>query len=792
MRVPFNWLKEFTPLSVAAEELGELLTMRGLEVEGIERHEPAFADVYVGTIVDMSRHPSADKLSICSVDTGKEILPIVCGAPNVAKGLKVPVAVPGARLADGSAIAKRELRGVESSGMLCSEKELGLSDDHSGIFILPDDTATGVSLATILEIEDSVLDVNVPPNRGDLQSILGIAREAAAVCNLPLTLPPFTLAETEDLGDLVDLVVHDRQACPRYVLRLIKDISIVPAPFWMRSRITKCGMRPINSIVDVTNYVMLELGQPLHAFDYEKIGARRIEVKSAGEKLVFRTLDGIDRKIEAADVLICDGKGPVALAGVMGGENSEIGPSTRHVALESAFFDPLSIRRTARRLDLRSEASSRFEKGIDMEAVDYCSRRAMELMFRTSGGRVFRGSKEVYEKPPQRLIPLSLKRAEEIVGTRLDRGAILEALDSIGIHQAKSEADQAVFAIPSFRHDVTEYCDLIEEVARIVGYDNIPATVPVSSLLPVTRQKKDADIDSAKAYLTACGFFEMINYAFFDTKDIDNFSIEPTDERLKVLPIINPISKDLGVMRTFLTPGILENLAYNVNRGIRNARVFEIGKVFFNETEGDLPREVVHLAAASCGKEREYFWRDPFKGLDFFDLKGVLEGLFDSFNLAFEVRPTSEPFLDRGASADLFINGGKIAWIGEVNPSVLSQYDIKEKVFCAEADFDRISDLSTEERTYRPISRYPSVVRDFSFYVDDSIPTARIIETIRGVSPLVASVGVFDLFKKEVRSVSFRVVFQSYEDTLTDEAVNELQQIIIDRLKSTDGIKLRT
>ncbi|HUJ70454.1 MAG TPA: phenylalanine--tRNA ligase subunit beta, partial [Syntrophorhabdales bacterium] len=256
MRVPFNWLKEFTPLPVDAEALGELLTMRGLEVEGLERMEPAFTDVYVGTIVDISRHPSADKLSICSVDTGKEILPIVCGAPNVAKGLKVPVAVPGARLADNSAIAKRELRGVESFGMLCSEKELGLSDDHSGIFILPDDAAIGHSLATILEIQDTVLDVNVPPNRGDLQSILGIAREAAAIFNLKLTLPSFNLSETEDLDNLIDLVVHDRQACPRYVLRLIKDISIVPAPFWMRSRITKCGMRPINSIVDVTNYVM--------------------------------------------------------------------------------------------------------------------------------------------------------------------------------------------------------------------------------------------------------------------------------------------------------------------------------------------------------------------------------------------------------------------------------------------------------------------------------------------------------------------------------------------------------
>jgi len=792
MRVPFNWLKEFTPLPADPEGLGELLTMRGLEVEAIERIEPAFTDVYVGRIVDMARHPSADKLSVCSVDTGQEILPVVCGAPNVSKGVKVPIAVPGARLADNTPIAKRELRGIESFGMLCSEKELGLSEDHSGIFILPDDVTVGVALGSILEIQDHVLDVNVPPNRGDLQSILGMAREAAAIYGLDLTLPSFSLVETEDLDGLIDLIVHDTQACPRYVLRLIEDISIVPAPFWMRSRITKCGMRPINSVVDVTNYVMLELGQPLHAFDYERIGGKRIEVKAAREKLIFRTLDGVDRTIEAEDVLICDGSGPVALAGVMGGENSEISSSTRHVALESAFFDPQSIRRTARRLDLRSEASSRFEKGIDMESVDYCSKRAMDLMFRTSGGRVFRGSKEVYERPQQRVVPLSFRRAEEIVGTALEEGAIRKALDSIAIHPSGNDAGHAVFAIPSFRHDLTEYCDLVEEIARIVGYENIPATVPISSLLPVPRQKKDADIDAAKTYLTACGFFEMINYAFFDTRDIEAFSIDGSDERRKSVPIINPISKDLGVMRTFLAPGILENLAYNLNRGFRNPKVFEIGKVFFDEAGADLPREVYHVVCAFTGKEREYFWREPYKNLDFFDLKGVVEGLFDSFNLPLEVRATTEPFLDRGTSADILIDAKKIGWIGEVRGEVLGRYDIRDKVLCAELDFDRISDAAREERTYRPIPRYPSMVRDFSFYVDDTVATSTIIETIKGVSPLVASVGVFDLFRKEVRSVSFRVVFQSYEDTLTDESVNGLQQIIIDRLVKTDGIKLRT
>ena len=792
MRVPFKWLLEFTPVPFGPEELGERLTMRGLEVEAIERTEALFSGVLVGRIVDISSHPSAEKLSICIVDAGKETLPIVCGAPNISRGLKVPLAVPGARLADNTTIAKRELRGIESFGMLCSERELGLSEDASGIFILPDDARTGAPLDTILEIRDHVLDVNVPPNRGDLQSILGISREAAAIFGLPVTLPSFSLAEVGDIEGLIGLSVLDREACPRYVLRLIKDICLVPAPFWMRSRIIKGGMRPINSIVDVTNYVMLELGQPLHAFDYERIGARRIEVRAALENTIFRTLDGVDRAIVAGDILICDGAGPVALAGVMGGENSEIGPATRHVALESAFFDPLSIRRTARRLDLRSEASARFERGIDIENVDFCARRAIELMQRTSGGSVLRGSKEFHEQKGPRSIALPFSRAEEIIGMPLEEEMITGALDSIAIRPIERQADTTIFAVPSFRHDLIEYCDLVEEIARIVGYEKIPASMPVSPLLPVPRQKLDADIDGAKTYLCAAGFFEVINYAFFDAKDLERFSLEAPDERLSCVAIVNPISKELGKMRTFLAPGILETLAYNINRGTRNPKVFEVGKVFFNTEGADLPLEKTHVACAFTGKKREYFWRDPVKDLDFFDLKGAMEGLFDCFNLSLHVARTREPFLDPAASADIVLDGRPVGWMGEIIPGVLAAYDIKEKVFCAELDFDEVSEKGTEGRTYRPIPRYPAVVRDFSFYVDDAVSTESIIETIRGVSPLIVSVGVFDLFKKEVRSISFRVVFQSYEDTLTDESVNELQRIVIDRLTKIDGIKLRT
>lgn len=791
MRVPFLWLKQFVPVTDDAPEVAERLTMRGLEVEALEHLAPSFSDVYVGEILEVEKHPSADKLSLCRVTTGKEVLPVVCGAPNVAKGQKVPIAVPGARLGADFVIEKRKLRGIESFGMLCSEKELGLSDDHSGIFILPETLKAGDPLTVLPEIDDYVMDINVAPNRGDCQSILGVAREVASAYGLSVTLPSADFSETGDIAEAIELSVLDAEACPRYVLRIIKDVSIVPSPFWMRSRIHKAGMRVINSVVDVTNYIMLELGQPLHAFDYARIAGRKIEVRVASEEAAFRTLDGVDRKLEAGDTLICDGSGPVALAGVMGGENSEIQSDTRDVALESAFFNPLFIRRTARRLDLRSEASARFEKGIDLDNVDYCARRAIDLIQQTSGGTILRGMKEVYSKRQRPLISLNFDRTSRIIGTPVSRDRIIDILQSIGIVQQEAGEKQSSFSVPSYRHDLTEDFDLMEEVARIVGYSNIPAAVPVSPLLPVSRDKKDIFVDTAREFFTASGFFEVINYGFFSAKDIARFAIPDNDERAACVPILNPISKELGVMRTFLAPGIMESIAYNTNRGTKNLSVFEIGKAFFQSSQDGLPRESLRLCCASTGREREFFWRGSFADYDFFDLKGVLEGLFERFGLSFEVRKSREPFLDKTASADILLDGSIVGWIGELQETALEAYDIKQKVLCAEIDFDALVSKGGVERAYRPVPRYPAVTRDFSFYVDDAIPVADLIERIKDVSPLIVSVGIFDIFRKEVRSISFRVVFQSYENTLTDENVNALQQIIIDRLTKTDGIKLR-
>ena len=803
MRLPFNWLKEFVAVPDDAQGLADKLTMRGLEVEAVEAFAPAFTDVYVGEIVEMGPHPSADRLALCRVDTGREVLPIVCGAPNVAKGQKVPVAAPGARLPGGVVIEKKRLRGVESVGMLLSEKELGLSDDASGLFILPAKAGKGAPLSGMLEITDWVLDVNVPPNRGDCQSVLGLAREVAAIYGAQVTLPDFTLQEQSPIDGLIGLSILDAEACPRYVLRMVRGISIVPSPFLMRSRIAKAGMRPINSIVDVTNYIMLELGQPLHAFDYARIADRRIEVRTADRKTVFRTLDGQDRALEAGDLMICDGSGPVAIAGIMGGENSEISAATRDVALESAFFNPLFIRRTARRLDLRSEASARFEKGIDIEGTDYAAKKAIWLMQQISGGEAPAGSAEFYAKKPGRTIALGPARCRDLIGAEITDAQVGESLASIGLKAVTTEGDRVTFSIPSYRHDLSEYCDLVEEVARIIGYDAIPASAPVSPLLPVPVGRGEAVIDAAKTYLTSCGFFEAINYGFFGIRDIEAFRLNTgaakddeesaSDERTAYVPLLNPISKELGVMRTILAAGLLKNIAYNTHRGAKNVRLFEVGKVFTMSGASELPRESMHLAVAACGSEGEDFWRDAAREIDFFDLKGALEGLCERLGVDLGVGPTNEPFLEPRTSADLFIDGVRIGWIGSAAGEVTSAFDVDDRAWCAEIDLDAIIGKEAVERAYKPISRYPAVTRDFSFYVDDSIPAADIVAAISAVSPLIVSAGVFDIFsKKEVRSISVRVVFQSYEDTLTDEQVNGLQQVIIDRLTKRKGITLRT
>ncbi len=792
MKIPYGWLKEFVVLDIQPHELARRLTMKGLEVESVEEINPRFKGVVVGEILSVEQHPEGGNLTLCTVNTGKENCSIVCGAKNIKKGQRIPVALVGSVLADGTIIEAKTIKGMESHGMLCSEKELGLSDDHSGICILPEHFEIGKDLNTIAEISDIVLDINVPPNRGDCLSVYGIAREVASIVNQKAKLPSFEIGHAvKDIKNFITLDVADTEACPRYILRMIKGISIVPSPYWMKSRIMKCGMRPINSIVDVTNYVMLELGQPLHAFDYERLEGKRVEVRLAEKETSFTTLDEIERRIEAGDILICDGSGPVAIAGIMGGKDSEITEDTKHVALESAYFNPLYIRRTARRLGLKSEASIRFEKGIDINNVDFAAKRAVSLMNQLSGGTIIKGKKEIREKQGKRAIYVSFERIDEILGTTVKRNEIINALESIEVKIIKDKKKGLVVSIPSFRHDLNEYMDLIEEIARIYGYEHIPATIPVAALQLQKRSRKDIFLNEAKDYFRSSGFFEFINYTFFSVGDIEKFLIPVSDKMMSYVNIMNPISKEYGVMRTFIAAGVLKNIAYNVNRGIKNLRCFEVGKVFFKNTEGT-PYEYTSICFALTGKERDFFWRETYSEYDFFDIKGVLEGFMKRFEIDFSIRRSQEPFLNNDRAADIFIEEQKVGWVGEIKEDVLKAYEIEQKVYCSELRFDIIIEKGRFAVKFSPIPRYPQVIRDFSFFVDEAIPVSTLIQHIKKISPLITSVGIFDMYKKEARSISLRVVFQSYEDTLQDTIINNLQETIIKELTGIKGVTLRT
>lgn len=793
MKIPFEWLKEFVVIDIEPVELANKLTMRGFEIESIEKITPQFNGVIVGCIKDIVIAPEFDNLSLCIIDTGKEEVPVLCGAKNIKKGDKVPIALPGARLPDIPVIEEKNIKGYKSVGMLCSEKELGISDDHSGIFILTDEFTVGRALNEELNIDDIVFDVNVPPNRGDCLSVFGIAREVASILNQKAKIPVFEMPKNrkERVEDFISLSVLDTEACPRYVLRMIENIEIKPSPYWMRRRIQRCGMRPINSIVDVTNYVMLEFGQPLHAFDYERLRNRRIEVKLAEKPITFRTLDGIDRPLEKGDLLICDGEGPVALAGIMGGENSEITDTTKVIALESAYFNPFIIRKTARRLGLKSEASLRFEKGIDLENVDFAAQRAICLMHEIAGGTVLDGSLEVYRAKAREGIFVSFGKINEVLGTNIDHNLILNALRSIDLHILKEEEKGFIVSVPWFRHDITEYMDIVEEVARIYGYENIPVTTPKSHIVQLKRNKKNKIISKIKEYLVACGFFEVINFAFYSIKDIENFFIKNGDKRYSFVQILNPISKEYGIMRTFMAPNVIRNIAYNLNRGIKNLRLFEIGKVFYSIKEQKLPEEDLHLFIALTGKERDYHWKEQFENIDFFDIKGVMEGLFERTGLNFILKKTDEPFLEEKYSADILLNSKKIGWMGEIKRDVLDIYEIEQKVYCGELNLMPFMDVAALDFKFKAIPRYPQVIRDFSFFVDESIPVSMVMDKIKEMSPLIISVDVFDMFRKEKRSLSFRVVFQSFEETLRDETVNVIQEKIINELTKIDGISLR-
>jgi len=795
MLISLNWLKEHVDIPWSPEELAERLTMTGLEVESIVHLNPGLEKVRVGRILTVEPHPNSETLHVCRVDVGTgEPLQIVCGAPNAAEGQVVAVALPGAVLPGGFAIEDREIRGVNSYGMICSEKELGIGSDESGILVLPEEAQVGADLVEALHLNDVVLDVSIYANRPDCMSVVGIAREVAALTGRRLRslAVDYTPAE-EHVAGFTRVEVLDTTNCPRYTALMVKDIKIGPSPLWMQARLRAAGMRPINNVVDITNYVMLELGQPLHAFDYAKLRESRIEVRPArpGERLI--TLDDEERELSEDMLMICDGVGPVCVAGVMGGANSEVTTETTTIVLESANFNAVSVRRTSKKLGIPSESAARFEKGIDPNGTLIAAKRAAHLLERYASATVLAGVIDVdHSKRTAQVVPFQPARACRLLGVEIpeaDMEAVFAALE----FQVKKDGEQWLVTVPSHRRDIELEADLVEEVARIWGYERIPTTVPHGKTLVGGESRILRASDRLREILVGCGLQEALTYTFIPPDSNERLR---ADRAVEMLRIANPISEELACMRTSLLPGLLMAVSTNSVRQQSRVALFEIGAVYLPTERGilDQPTEARRVGIVLYGQRNERSWALPSDEFDFYDLKGIVELLLDGSGVTWAAgaSPTFHPF----RQCEAYLHGRPVAVLGEVHPEVARNYRISGRVYAAEIDLELLTAQDPGLVRYKEISRYPRADRDLAVLVARDQLVAELVQAIREEgTELLQEVAVFDVYQgtqvpPDRKSVAFALKFQGNR-TLKEEEVNAIMERIIAQLRTRFGAEVR-
>jgi len=803
MLVSLNWLKEFVSVDVTAQELGELLTLSGSEVENCFEQGAELEGVVVGQITSVQPHPGADKLSLCTVDSGGTVHNIVCGARNIRPGDKAPLALDGTRLPGGTAIKKTKIRGEVSEGMLCSETELLIGSDGSGVMILPPDTAVGQGLAQALGLKDVILDVSLTPNRPDCLSMLGIAREVAAITRRPLRIPDPAIREGgEEISRITSVTIEAPDLCPRYCARIITGVTIGPSPLWMRRRLEACGMRSINNIVDATNYVLLETGQPLHAFDLNLLGEKRIVVKRADAGTSFTTLDGKERILPEDALMICDGsKKPIALAGIMGGLNSEVSPETTTILLESAYFTPAGILATSRKMGIRTEASQRFEKGVDPEGVIRAMNRAAGLMAAYAGGTVSPGSIDNRPVPPKPVaaITLSTARTNRVLGTHFSRDDIKQTLADLAFSVTDADRDGVAATPPSFRVDIGEDIDLIEEVARIRGFDSIPETLPLLSPLPQDKNKARSMERKIRDCLTRQGYHEILTYSFISPVELAALNLADDDPRLKPLTILNPLTEEQSCMRTTLVPGLLSTAQRNINQKNLNLKLFEVGPVFLPEKDTKLPREEKTAAGLLTGLNEEELWNRKPREADFFDIRGCVEQLLrELLGAGFALEPSGQSrFLHRHRALDLVLDTQRAGSIGELHPSIAERFGFSQKIYLFEISLAHLLPRFKEERTFQSLPKYPPVSRDIALVMDEGIPGQRIWDIIRRFkNKYIEEIRIFDYYKGSSippgkKSLGYRIKYQSYDHTLTDREVNRWHEELVQVLCRELGAELR-
>jgi phenylalanyl-tRNA synthetase beta chain len=793
VRVSYKWLKDYVDIPVSPAELAERLTLAGIAVEGVHQQGAGIEKVYTGKILAIAPHPNADRLTICQVAAGgPDNLQIVTGATNISAGDAIPVAVEGARLAGGLVIKKSKLRGVESRGMLCSGQELGLDPktlpaaQAHGIMILSPGTPPGLDIKTVIGLDDTILELDLTPNRGDAMSMVGVAREVAALLGQKLRLPEFEVEESgESIAGRVKIDIEDNELCRRYVAKLFTGIKTGPSPGWMQERLRAAGVRPISNIVDVTNYVMMELGQPLHAFDYDTLKDGHIIVRRALDEEVIVSLDGAQRRLSRDMLVISDPGGPVAVAGVMGGLATEVTENTTNVLLESAWFNPISIRKTSKMLGLRSEASSRYEKGIDLTGCLRAARRASRLLADMGAGVVAPGEVDSYPSPyVSKTIVLRPERVEHILGVPVSPESSEDILSSLEFGVLKN-SDGLMVTVPGHRPDVSLEVDLIEEVARIYGYHRIPVTLPFGASTRGGRTSGQSLEVAVKDKMAAMGLREVITYSFVSPEVFNKVNLHPESTLRRVMSLQNPLSEEQSVMRTTMLPSLLEVLHRNANRKISNLSIFELGKVYLPGGGEGLSEERPVLAVAAMGRTNRG-WNRPALEKDFYYMKGILETLLRQLGVAgILLEPVKDnPSYHPGRSAGIVADGVMLGMIGEVHPLVVDNYELPNRVMVMEIDFNTLAAVSGKSGKYRQLPRFPGIERDLAVVVSTEVPVGEIMSLIKKTGGhLLQEVNLFDVYRGEqvrqdCQSIAFSLTFRADDRTLTDEeAAGPLQAI---------------
>ncbi|PJA99663.1 MAG: phenylalanine--tRNA ligase subunit beta [Ignavibacteriales bacterium CG_4_9_14_3_um_filter_30_11] len=795
MKISLNWLKEYVDIgNLPVPELISLLTMSGLEVEDYKDQNEIYKDFIVGFVKDKKKHPNADRLSLCTVYNGKEDLQVVCGAPNVDKGQKIIFAPVGSTIPKGNFVLKKaKIRGTESCGMICSEDELGLGDNHDGILVLDSSLVEGTPICDALNLNDVLIEIAITPNRPDALSHIGVARDISALLGKELKIPK--VKSSKSISKLAEIEIEDKLNCPRYSAKIVKNVKINESPAWLKNKIKNIGLRPINNIVDVTNFVMHEVGQPLHAFDLNNLSKKKIIVKSTKEISTFKTLDSKDRKLPKDTLMICDGEKPIAIAGVMGGENSEINLETKDILIESAYFNPSSIRKTSKALALNTDASYRFERGTNPNITDFAAIRAAELIAEVSGGKIEEG---IIDNYPNKIEPKKLTvrftRISKLLGFGIDKEKIKNILSALELNIIKEDKDNLIVTVPTFRPDIEREVDIIEEIARINGYENIPTISKIS----ITLDKKTDETtftELIKSVANSLGFYEMINNPLL------------SKEKAMVIgdPIIvkNPQNLDMEYLRTSLIQGGLKVVSHNIKFGEKDLQLYEVGNVF-NKTKKNIKSfddftEKSKLLFIVTGKSTKKEWNVNESGYDFYKLKGFLNSferkifldnvLNDSYNAH------ESNFYDNYFQKNY--KGKKIGEGGKLNKKILEQFDISQDVFLFEYDLEYLKDIAPDKKYYIEPLKFPKIYRDFAFIFDKEIIYNSVIEFIsKNSSELSKSVRIFDLFENESlgknkKSLAFALEYYSKDRTLTEEEVEKDFRSIIAAVTKKFDAQLR-